>query len=282
MMETSTLSLSVVIPCYNEERYIRGTVEEILQVFTGEKTEIVIVNDGSHDHSGTVLAELAKQYDCVRILTHGVNKGKGAAIRTGVLAAKGEVIACIDGDGEVDASALLPALDLLCTSNFIDIIVGNRYLIPGSYKTTLKRRLSSQCYRLFVKLLFRISCSDTQAVFKLYRNQIAHDLFSSSNVDGYAFDIDILAQAGLRYLHVEEYPIAQILKGKSTITKRNILHMILDTCITYRRYRAAQWKDLSAHKNVSALLTFVASQFIAAPVSASFNIGARISLLCIK
>ncbi len=268
--------VSIVIPCYNEQPYIRQTVESLLVTFPETDTEILVVDDGSKDGSADALKEVTEKHARVKVLIHEKNKGKGAAIRTGVEAASGEIIGFIDGDGEVDSQYLLEAISILRESDYVDIVIGNRYMIPNGYRTTAIRRLYSHVYRLMNWLLFALPWKDTQAGLKAFRSPVAKELFGASDIHGYAFDIDILAHAHLRELRVEQLPIVQSLKGVSTITKRHILQMIVDTVETYNRFAKEEW--YSARKNPARLLPFLFRQILALPTAIAAWLCAKVGL----
>lgn len=273
--------ISIVIPCYNEREYIRQTVTDVLKAF-GSDVEVIVVDDGSKDGSIEELRAVEAQDGRVRIVVHEKNKGKGAAIRTGVGAATGNVLGFIDGDGEVDTQYLVEAASIIAESDYVDIVIGNRYMIPNSYKTTAVRRLYSHVYRLMNWLLFALPWKDTQAGLKAFRGSVAKDLFSLSDIHGYAFDIDILAHAHLKRLRVEELPIVQTLKGQSTITKRHILRMIVDTAETYRRFAKDEWRSLRARGNPALLFPFLVRQLLALPTAIAAWLCAKAGLLVLE
>jgi len=273
--------VSIIIPCYNEREYIRDTAMRVLDAFSEKEIEIVIVDDGSHDGSYDVLLELQKEEPRVRALKHEKNRGKGAAIRTGIAAANGDTIGFIDGDGEVDPQYLVEAVTIVRESDYVDIVIGNRYIIPNGYKTTSVRRLYSHVYRVMNWLLFSLPWKDTQAGLKAFRAAVAKTLFSASDIQGYAFDIDILAHAHLVGLRVEELPISQILKGQSTITKKHILHMIIDTVATYRRFMRDEW-SARTKQNPAALFPFLGRQLLALPTALAAWLCAKLGLLVLS
>ncbi len=272
---------SIVIPCYNEQAYIRDTVTAILDAFQEKDIEILVVDDGSKDSSYREICMLQKNDSRVKAMRHERNKGKGAAIRTGVMAAMGSVIGFIDGDGEVDPRYLVEAASIISESEYVDIVIGNRYMIPNGYKTTAVRRLYSNVYRLMNWVLFALPWKDTQAGLKVFRSSVAKVLFGTSEIQGYAFDIDILAHAHLRKLRVEELPIMQSLKGESTITRHHILQMIVDTVETYKRFAREEWQS-SARKNPALLLPFLARQLLALPTALAAWLCAKFGLLILE
>ena len=273
--------LSIIIPCYNEQEYIRDAVTAILHAFEEKNIEILVVDDGSKDSSYEEICILQKNDSRVKAMRHERNKGKGAAIRTGVMAAMGSVIGFIDGDGEVDPQYLVEATSIISESEYVDIVIGNRYMIPNGYKTTAVRRLYSNVYRLMNWVLFALPWKDTQAGLKVFRSSVAKVLFGTSEIQGYAFDIDILAHAHLRKLRVEELPIMQSLKGSSTITKRHILQMIVDTVETYRRFMPEECR-LSMKRHPALFVLCIVRQLLALPTALAAWLCAKSGLLVLS
>lgn len=273
--------LSIIIPCYNEQEYIRDAVTAILHAFEEKDIEILVVDDGSKDSSYEEICMLQKNDSRVKAMRHERNKGKGAAIRTGVMAAMGSVIGFIDGDGEVDPQYLVEATSIISESEYVDIVIGNRYMIPNGYKTTAVRRLYSNVYRLMNWVLFALPWKDTQAGLKVFRSSVAKELFGTSEIQGYAFDIDILAHAHLRKLRVEELPIMQSLKGSSTITKRHILQMIVDTVETYRRFMPEECR-LSMKRHPALFVLCIVRQLLALPTALAAWLCAKSGLLVLS
>lgn len=275
-------SVSIIIPCYNEKQYIDNTVRSVLEAFDGDSMEIIVVDDGSSDGSYKNLEGLGTASARIRVLRHEQNQGKGAAIRTGVTAADGEIVGFMDGDGEVDPQFLVKAVSILRESPYADIVIGNRYLIPGGYKTTPVRRLYSKVYQWMNTVLFALRWRDTQAGLKVFRSGIGKMLFTMSGIKGYAFDIDILAHAHLQKLAVEEIPIKQILKGQSTIGKNHIFQMIIDTVDTYRAFVREEWADNAKSGKQALLFAFLARQLLAIPTAIAAWLCAKLGLIVIK
>lgn len=276
-MTDSKPYLSVVIPCFNEREYVRNTVEKTFAAFD-ERVEVIVVDDGSKDGSYDELRDAAKRFPDLRVIRHDRNKGKGAAIRTGVEAASGDIIGFVDGDGEVNPDYLMEAAAIIRESDLTDIVIGNRYLIPDGYKTTAIRKLYSRVYQCMNWLLFSLPWKDTQAGLKAFRGRIAKELFAASDIHGYAFDIDILAHAHLRGLRVEELPITQVLKGGSTISKRHIFQMIVDTVGTYLHFAKEEWAFFRKQGNPVRLFAFLGRQILALPTAFAAWICAKVGL----
>jgi glycosyltransferase involved in cell wall biosynthesis len=227
--------LSVVFPCHNEAPHIARLLRDADAALAGIDHELIVVADGCTD--GTQDAVLAAMDDLpsARLIDNERRMGKGGAIRTGVMDARGDHVAFMDGDGEIDPSFLREALDVL-RGGTADIAVGNRYAPGGSYHTTFGRHVTSRTYQTVIWLLFGLDLHDTQAGLKAFTADAARALFAASNVDGYAFDIDVLTHAHWMGYRIKEIPIKQRFKGTSTISFKHVLEMVADTCGTYDRH----------------------------------------------
>lgn len=242
--------LSLVFPCHNEAPHVARLLRNAHRVLIDVSHEILVVADGCVDGTQDVVRGVAIEAPSIRLIENFRQLGKGGAIRRGVMEAKGTYVAFMDGDGEIDPSYARDALDVL-RMHAADIVIGNRYGQGGSYHTTLRRHITSRVYQAMIWLLFGLTLHDTQAGLKAFPRDIAKKLFEASNVDGYAFDIDVLMHAYWAGYRIEEIPISQRFKGTSTISFRHVLEMVADTCSTYDhharelRARDIDWRHLA-------------------------------------
>ena len=198
--------LSVVIPAWNEEARIGSTLEAIAGYLDAlrEDYEVLVVDDGSSDGTGRVVEAAGGRR--VRLLRLPENRGKGAAVRAGVLASRGDEILFSDADlatpiGELPK--LRAALARGC-----DIAIGSRAL-AGSEVQVRQHPLRQEMGRTFnrlVRVLVLEGFRDTQCGFKLFRGEVGRELFARATLDGFAFDVEILLLARSRY-KVAEVPV---------------------------------------------------------------------------
>ncbi|MEI7699379.1 MAG: dolichyl-phosphate beta-glucosyltransferase [Planctomycetia bacterium] len=202
-------TISVVVPALNEERRLRVTLIDAFAFFRGQfahNWELIVVDDGSHDRTRTVVQEISCECPELRLLSHETNHGKGAAVRTGVLASRGDLVLFADADNatpfsEVDKLlwALQQGADIACGSRF-----GRE---AGQVRRTWLRRVVANVFSTFARWTVRPGVSDTQCGFKLFSGDVARALFRESCESGYLFDLEILALASQSGLKVAEVPV---------------------------------------------------------------------------
>lgn len=202
------MDLSVVIPAFNEAERLEPTVRRIAEYCLAHhpEHEILVVDDGSTDRTVQLAQELAAELDRVRVIALGRNRGKGAAVRAGVLASAGRLVLFSDADLATpieELAALERALD-----GGADIAIASR-AAPGAdirVRQHPMRELMGRTFNLMVRLTAVGGIRDTQCGFKLFRGDVARELFERSAVDGFAFDVEVLWLARRRY-RIAEVPV---------------------------------------------------------------------------
>ncbi len=189
--------LSVVIPMYNEEKIAADTVKTLdaylTSIFPEKDYEIVFVNDGSKDKTAAVVRELLS--DTVRLAGYEVNRGKGCAVRTGVLAAQGDYILYTDCDLAYGTD-LIGEMYKTITDRGDDLVIGSRNINADGYEGyTAMRKLMSKTYIKIISLLTGFHHSDSQCGFKCMKKNVGHAIFSKCAIDGFAFDLEMLLLA---------------------------------------------------------------------------------------
>ncbi len=237
-------SLSLIIPAYKEEKNISKSivaVENILKKM-GVKYELIIVVDGFVDNTfKNASKKISKK---VKVLGYKKNKGKGYAIRYGIIKSKGDVVGFIDAGLDIDPAAIPLLLEYL-KINSADIVLGSKLHPDSIINYPLPRKLLSWCYRKCSQVLFGFDIKDTQVGLKLYRGDVARDIFSKLVINGFAFDIEVLALAhALGYRKIIEAPIKLRFNNFSTITSYNFwqisLATLLDTLSVFYRLKIAK------------------------------------------
>lgn len=203
-------TLDLIIPAYNEERRIGRTVEELARVISERQlpVRLVVVDNGSVDGTAAAVDAAGDRAGVALTVISCAARGKGAAVRAGVAHAPGEYVGFCDADLAVPAEELEWATDLLRSG--WDIVIGSRRCAGARYEKeqSIVRRLGSAAYRAASSRL-RGGVADTQCGFKFFRSDIARQVFDGAEIDGFSFDLEILARAqrldGVRLI---EMPVA--------------------------------------------------------------------------
>ncbi len=217
------MDVSIVIPAYNEEKRIIPTLEKICGYFTSGvlKFEVIIVDDGSKDGTVQAVDKFSVNHPYVKVLRHQKNKGKGAAVRTGVLEAKGDLILFSDADMSTpieEFEKLKKAID-----EGYDIAIGSRGLpdsrivIPQPWY----RRYIGKIFPYLVRLMVMKNFRDTQCGFKLFRKDTGKTLFGELKTQGFAFDVEILYRAVKEKHRTIEAPVIWINSSDSKVSLLN-------------------------------------------------------------
>ena len=203
--------ISAVIPVYNEAGRLDHAVAamgSVLQQAAPDDWELVLVNDGSADDTGARIDRFAAEHPRVVGVQHAVNQGKGAAVRSGVLATRGDMVLFCDADMSTPPETLLPFVELL-RADEADVVVGNR----KSREATIERwqpTLRTQLGLGFTKLanaLTGLSINDYTCGFKLFRGDAAREIFEATETPRWSFDVEILARASRMGLRIREVPV---------------------------------------------------------------------------
>lgn len=206
--------LSIVIPAYNEARRIEPSLERIREYLASrdESIEVLVVDDGSSDGtSGVVEREMPRFADSglsLRLLGDGKNHGKGAAVRVGMLAAKGEIVLFSDADLSAPIEELPKLVDPIRAGD-VDIAIGSRALdrsLVGVHQSAA-REAAGRIFNLLMRVLTGMPFRDTQCGFKAFRAEAAREVFSRVLIERFGFDVEALYIARKLGYSIAEIPV---------------------------------------------------------------------------
>lgn len=195
-------TFTIVVPCYNEEGFIAETIEN-LSSLTGVSDcyEILVVDDGSDDGTASILEEMIKKYANLRIITHSVNRGYGAALKTGIRHSVADLVAITDADGTYP-NERLPELVARCAT--CDMVVGAR---TGQNVIYSKLRAFPKMFlRRWISWLSRTPVPDINSGMRVFRKKVAEEFFGVLP-DTFSFTITITLAMLTNYRKVEFIPI---------------------------------------------------------------------------
>ena len=206
-----SIVLSVVLPAYNEQDRLLPYLTSITRYLSqrNDPYEIVVVDDGSRDATAQRVARFGIQAPVVHLIRFPANRGKGAAVRAGMLAARGTLRLMADADGatpiqEVERleQALAEGADVAIGSRFLGSR-DDRYRVQARWHRTVLGNVFNQ----IAQRLGLEGITDTQCGFKLFRKRVAEDLCSVARIDGYGLDLELLYIARRRDYRIAEIPI---------------------------------------------------------------------------
>jgi len=226
--------VSIVIAAYNEENRIVNSLRSIHEYVTGRRLnyEIIVVDDGSTDCTTPLVTALAHDIAGLRVIRYETNRGKGYALRTGVLASKGDVVLVSDADLSTPIEELATLWPFLAAKEY-RIAIGSRALALSRIikKQPWWRQGMGKTFNRIVKVLIMDDFRDTQCGFKLFAGDTARDLFREARIDRFAYDVEILALAKKNGYRVAEVPIRWInAPGSKVHPVLDSLQMLKDLC----------------------------------------------------
>ncbi len=209
-MPHDRIALSLILPAYNEAARLPpylASARQYLDRQYADRYEVVVVDDGSEDGLIRVLEGCAADWRQLRWIRHPQNRGKGAAVRTGILAARGDLLLFADADGATpieEESRLAAAIHAGA-----DLAVGSRLLAGDGIRRSRHwiRGLAGRLFAGVARRLLRLSARDTQCGFKMFRGDVGRRLFSLVRESRYLFDLEVLALARRLGYTTAEVPV---------------------------------------------------------------------------
>jgi glycosyltransferase involved in cell wall biosynthesis len=213
--------LSIIIPSYNEELRLPATLDKIASYIqsSGRNTEVIVVDDGSRDRTAHVAESYRGKFANFRVLSNGVNRGKGYSVRHGSMEAQGDVILFTDAD----LSAPIEEADkLLAALKDHDVAIGSRAMDRGLIEVHESpfREFAGIVFNTIVRVILRLPFVDTQCGFKAFRRGPSHVIFEQQTIERFGFDPELLYLARHHGLSTIEVPVRW---SHSPATKVNML-----------------------------------------------------------
>ena len=205
--------LTIVIPAFNEAKKIEVTINEVTGYLSGKgyDYELIVVDDGSEDDT----LDIIKRYEAInsngniKILENVSNKGKGYAVRNGIMQATGDYILFMDADNSTrifEIERVLPSF-----KEGFGIVIGSRRLknVPGNIVVSQPsyRHVLGEIYIYISRLFFKISVRDYNCGFKMFKNNVAKKIFSRQMMDDWSFDLETLFLAEKYCFKIKEVPV---------------------------------------------------------------------------
>ena len=230
-------SLSIVIPVFNEETRLPSTLRTVEEFIRELDAEVIIVVEKSTDNTLQIAEAAAATTEKIRVLANAVQRGKGYAVKCGMLSAKGDLIFFMDADLSVPIETVDKFRAEFQSNQDVQILVGNRQHAESDIVSAQgwMRRSMGQMFNQVVRRISRIPLRDTQCGFKGFRREVAHDLFAAQTVDGFAFDVEILLLAQKRGYAMADLPVEW---RNSTDSRVHIFHDSLRMLWDVARLRA--------------------------------------------
>ena len=205
----SGCEISVVIPAYNEAARIPRTIKSTVDYLQGRGVsfEVLVVDDGSTDETVEVAKKLTHELPEVRCVQNPRNLGKGAAVKNGVMASRGRLVAFLDADNSTRTSDLGRLMEAI--SRGAQVAIGSRAhrysVIP--VRQPRRRQMAGKVFNFLCRLGLGLTVSDSQCGFKMFTREAAQEVFPRCIIEGFCFDVEVLFIAGKKKFRVAEVPV---------------------------------------------------------------------------
>jgi len=214
------MKLSVIIPAYNEAERLPSTLEEAygwLSDQLPDDFEIIVVDDGSSDATVEKTREMIATHPCLKILVQPQNRGKGAAVKRGMLEAGGDIRLFMDADHSThvrETEKVLAAME-----QGAEVVIASRQHPESdiSVSQSWLREHMGQSFNLIMRSIVGLKMEDTQCGFKAFTAKAAKDIFSRQKLEGFSFDVELLFLASRLGYRIAEIPVEWINEPNSRV-----------------------------------------------------------------
>lgn len=242
------MKISLIIPMYNES----SIIDDALATFGGymkehfSDWELIFVDDGSADGCGEAVKATNETDERIKLISYQPNRGKGYAVRQGMMAASGDISVFTDCDNAYGTDVIGKIYDMFEKSD-ADIIVGSRNMDKSGYEGyTFLRRIASQTYIKVINLVAgfgKYGLSDSQCGFKGFRTPAAKKIFANCEVDRFAFDLEAIMIAGKYGFKFTQMPVKIINHRESKVNVfRDSFKMLSDVRKMKKRIKKLEIK----------------------------------------
>jgi glycosyltransferase involved in cell wall biosynthesis len=241
--EKEQFEISIIIPVFNQGPAISAllskTREFINTIFSNY--ELILVDDGSTDNTLACLEKEQTLSSNLRLISYPINRGKGYAVREGILQSTGDLVVFIDGDLEISLDTMKAYINAV---QDCDLVIASKTHPLSTFIAPLSRRFLAKSFNFLVRTIIGMKYKDTQTGLKVGRGEILRRIFKIMTVSRYAFDVELLALSDLCHLRIKELPAN--LKSENSFKVKEIIRMALDIArITYRlKINAWYYKQL--------------------------------------
>jgi dolichyl-phosphate beta-glucosyltransferase len=214
------ISISLIVPVYNEESRLEESFLEVKEYLSGLQgaSEVILVNDGSTDRTGEIVDAIARRNAGVCSIHNPRNRGKGYAVRRGILSSRGRHILFMDADLAVPVHYIGNCLKALQAEN--DIVIGSRHLARSRFivRQGFTRQFLGEVFRRFARLALWLRVSDITCGLKGFQREAAFEIFKRSRIDRWGYDAEILFLAARLGYRVLEIPVEWRHRDRSKVS----------------------------------------------------------------
>lgn len=231
--------LSIVMPAYNEGENIYQNLQTVSLTISKfiRRYEIIAVNDGSQDNTKEEIVRCMSEDAHVHMVSYGKNRGKGNAIKQGVLKASGDYIAFLDSDLDLPPDQIEQYMIPLINEQ-ADVVIGSKMHRDSELDYPFIRKAISFGYYCMLRILFRLDVKDTQTGLKVFKAEALKAVMPLIKTKGFAYDIEILVALNCRKYRIKEMPVKLVFrrgKGMGRIKLKDIVKVFKDTWSIFYR-----------------------------------------------
>jgi len=228
-METESITqISVIIPVYNQEAEIYILLKKLKDALNSTllNYEVIIVNDGSCDNTLEIVRKEEKLDEHLRVISYSQNKGKGYAVKKGIMHTCGDIVLFVDGDLEISPDAIK---DYVIELQSCDLVIASKTHPSSKVNVPVSRKILSRVFNKYVQIATGIKLKDTQSGLKAGDGNALRRIFNIIHIDRYAFDVELLAIATALDMSIKELPIEITLNHR--LKMNDILKMFIDVIV---------------------------------------------------